>query len=131
MKLGLRHMTTLRKAVRETVSSAHAGGMKTVAYAGGSFLTSDVIAKAMLEYAAALSNANRAATLTVPSMSDGEQHDVQVLVGPASQLMAEDIEYAGPEPDGAGFLSAVAGRITALGRTYIPKDEAETTDWDI
>ena len=111
---------------------AHAGVMRRVAYAGGTFVTSDRIAQAMLEYAAALANADRAATLHVPAVGDdGETHDVQVLVGPSSQLMADEIEHAGPEPDGDAFVTSIEGRMATLHRTFVPADDESMLDWDI
>ncbi|MEO6532580.1 MAG: hypothetical protein ABIO06_03285 [Pseudolysinimonas sp.] len=68
--------------------------MKRILYAGGSLLTGDSIADAVLDYAAALANAGRAAKLDVPAL-DLEQRPESVLlvIGPSSQLMAEPIAF--------------------------------------
>lgn len=66
--------------------------MKRILYAGGSFLTGDGIAHAVLEYAAELANAGKAAKIDVPAL-DLEQRPerVSLVVGPSSQMLAEPI----------------------------------------
>jgi len=67
--------------------------MKRIYYAGGSLLTGDRIADAVLTYAAALANMRRADTVEVPELDDtGIRSSIRLLIGPASQL------YAVPEP---------------------------------
>jgi hypothetical protein len=106
--------------------------MKQIVYAGGSFVTSDEIAGAVLEYAAALANADRAATLLVPTVAEsGEPIEVQVLVGPASQLMAEVVEHPGPAPDGVEFLASVRERIDRLRHPIVQFSGESAVDWDI
>jgi hypothetical protein len=65
--------------------------MRRVTYAGGDFTTSDEIAHLVLEYAAVLANKGRAATLSVPIRDVGKVSEVEVLVGPASQLTSEEV----------------------------------------
>jgi hypothetical protein len=106
--------------------------VRKIIYAGGSFITSDAVADALLEYAAALANANRAATIHVPSeLAHDQPSDVSVLVGPASQLMAEEVESEGPDPDGGEFVNTVGVRIRQLERSYTHYDAGSTIDWDI
>lgn len=66
--------------------------VKRILYAGGSFLTGDGIADAVLDYAAELANAGKAAKLDVPAL-DLEQRleRVSLLVGPSSQILAEPV----------------------------------------
>jgi hypothetical protein len=66
--------------------------MKRILYAGGSFQTGDAIAHAVLDYAAELANAGKAAKIDVPAL-DFEQRPEQVslVVGPASQMLAEPV----------------------------------------
>jgi hypothetical protein len=61
-------------------------------YAGGWFLTGDTIADAVLDYAAELANAGKAAKVDVPTL-DLEQNPQKVILvlGPSSQLLAEPI----------------------------------------
>jgi hypothetical protein len=105
--------------------------MRQITYAGGTFLTGDAIAEALMEYAAALANADRAATVHVPAVDNGDITDVNVLIGPASQLMAEKVVHAGPEPDGTAIVDAINDRMEHLTRTYIPVDGESAIDWDI
>lgn len=87
--------------------------MKRILYAGGSFLTGDRIAEAVLEYAAELANAGKAAKLDVPVL-DLEQRPEQVslVIGPSSQLLAEPVTAA-QEIDDEDFTRRV-GRMTAV-----------------
>jgi hypothetical protein len=66
--------------------------VKRIRYAGGSFVTGDGIADAVLDYAAELANAGKAAKLDVPTV-DLEQRSelVSLVIGPASQLLAEPV----------------------------------------
>lgn len=111
---------------------ADSGHMRQVVYAGGSFVTSDEVADAVLQYAAALANAGRAATINVPAVDEfGDPSDVHLLVGPSSQLMAEIITRDGAGPDGEAFVGIVAARTSELRRTFVPRDGESTVDWDI
>ena len=84
------------RTVATPLTSTTDGGtveeMKRILYAGGSFITGDSIADAVLDYAAELANAGKATKLVVPAL-DLEQHpeDVALVIGPSSQLLAEPI----------------------------------------
>ena len=90
--------------------------MKRILYAGGSFLTGDRIAEAVLEYAAELANAGKATKIDVPAL-DLEQHPekVSLVIGPSSQLMAEPVSV-GQEIDDEAFTRRV-GRMTDVLRS--------------
>lgn len=97
--------------------------MRQITYGGGAFVTSDEIADALLEYAAALSNADRAATVHVPAIDTfGKTSDIQVLVGPASQLMSESMEGEETALNGTEFIGGIAIRMETLRRTFIPSE---------
>ncbi len=66
--------------------------MKSISYAGSRLMTGDDIAQAVLEYSAALSDAATAATVEIPVLTEqgGRSHAI-LLVGPASQIVAEDV----------------------------------------
>ena len=76
-------------------AAAHAGSveeMKRILYAGGSFITGDGIADAVLDYAAELANAGKSAKLEVPTLDLEQQPErVALVIGPASQLMSETV----------------------------------------
>ena len=88
--------------------------MKRILYAGGSFLTGDGIADAVLAYSAELANAGKAAKLDVPTL-DLEQHpeQVSIVVGPASQMLAEPIAL-GQELEDPGFTEKLQRLTTVL-----------------
>lgn len=72
--------------------------MHQVHYAGGSVLTGDVIAAALLEYAAALARNSTSVTVEIPVReTDGARGFAQVLIGPASQLVSTHAPGAGDE----------------------------------
>lgn len=88
--------------------------MKRVIYAGGSFLTDDAAAAALTSYAADLARAGSADTVSVPGLTDrGEAQRIEVLLGPASQIMIEDADDVG-DVDSAGFVSELGQRSTDL-----------------
>ena len=70
--------------------------MERVHYAGSSILTGSAIAHALLDYAQALAEAGTSATVRIPTLNhDGAPGTSEVLIGPASQLIAdsEESEY--------------------------------------
>jgi hypothetical protein len=64
--------------------------MDRIHYAGDSILTGSAIAKALLEYAEALAKVGASATVDIPTReADGSLGRSSLLVGPASQLIAD------------------------------------------
>lgn len=64
--------------------------MQRIFYAGDSVLTGTDIAHAVLAYAQALALADSSETIAIPVLlPDGEQGEASILIGPASQLIAE------------------------------------------
>ena len=106
--------------------------MQEVTYAGGTFITSDEVAQALVEYAAALANADRAARVEVPAagLATGGTA-LTVLVGPASQLMAEPVLSDDEEPDGSEFVREIRAEIDRLGRRWAPESSGTPLDWDV
>lgn len=93
--------------------------MKRVTYGGGSFLTGDQIADAVLDYAAQIARARSADHLVVPALgADGEPASVDVVLGPASQLLAEREGVAAPDVENAAFVADLErrGRMAHGGR---------------
>jgi len=89
-------------------------GVKRLLYAGGSFLTGDHIADAVLDYAAELANAGKAVRLDVPAL-DLEQHAewVSMVVGPASQIFAEPVSV-GQEMEDETFIAELRRKTSVL-----------------
>ena len=88
--------------------------MKRILYAGGSFMTGDGIADAVMDYATELANAGKAAKLVVPAL-DLEQRPelVALVIGPSSQLLAEPVAL-GHEIDDQAFVEALQLRTQLL-----------------
>lgn len=67
-------------------------------YAGGEYLTGDEIAVALLEYGESLAEVGAAAMVEIPIIADGGHRVLATfLIGPASQIVATDVEGAGDE----------------------------------
>lgn len=74
--------------------------MRRITYAGTSLYTSDRVADALLEYAAELARAGDAGIIEIPGRTgDGESRSLKVLVGPASQLVSEEVDDTGVATD--------------------------------
>ncbi|MBW8871874.1 MAG: hypothetical protein JF618_06795 [Leifsonia sp.] len=72
--------------------------MRKIAYAGTTFYTGDDLAEALMEYARALARHDIADTIFVPGRTvNGDLDRIEMLVGPASQIVSEPIELVGPE----------------------------------
>ena len=91
--------------------------MKLVRYSGGWFVTSDAIASVILDYAASLANNGRAAHLRVPVLNGtaDDMVDVDMVIGPASQLLAEDYPFDHELTDGA-FVDYLRDELAEAGR---------------
>lgn len=67
--------------------------MKLIRYAGAELVTGNDIARAVLEHSAALAEDDTAETLEIPVLApDGSRRSASLLVGPASQIVAEDVD---------------------------------------
>jgi len=67
--------------------------MDRLHYAGHSILTGSTIARAILNYAQALAEADTSATIDVPTLNeDGSLGRSEILIGPASQLITDSEE---------------------------------------
>ena len=84
--------------------------MKRILYANGSILTGDDIAHSVVRYAAVLANAKSADTVVIPVAAGGGNHEVEMLLGPASQLMVEDAETGFETRFDASYLAALDRR---------------------
>lgn len=89
--------------------------MKRVSYAGVSFLTTDGVADALLRFVAALGLKQKAETVEIPAVGDrGDMVPVQLVIGPASELVSmpesSDIE----EPDTSATITNLDRRTNAI-----------------
>lgn len=89
--------------------------MKYIHYDSSTILTSDDVADAVIEYAAALSGGDRADTVAVPAVApDGTRTTTKILIGPASEIVVEEAEEDELEADDAQFVA----RLRAAARTF-------------
>ncbi|MDR6970108.1 hypothetical protein [Leifsonia shinshuensis] len=72
--------------------------MRRIVYAGTAFYTGDALAEALLEYSRALARRDIADTVFVPGRTaQGDVGPVEVLIGPASQIVSEPADEVGPD----------------------------------
>ena len=86
--------------------------MKRIFYAGGSALTSDPLADAVLGYAEALAKGTKADVVRIPiALDSGHAGEATLLIGPASQLLtvSEDAELLSV-PDDSGLVAELERR---------------------
>jgi hypothetical protein len=98
--------------------------MKTIHYAGGEVLTSDTLADAVVDYASALARVGSSAQLTIPVvLPDGTVSEASLLLGPASQLVAQPTLDARGELENTELVAEVTRRTRALGPSKaVPTD---------
>ncbi|RIJ59881.1 hypothetical protein [Clavibacter phaseoli] len=94
---------------------AFTGGVHSIHYADGRYLTGDDIARAVVECAQALAReGTAAATVTVPiRLPEGGVGSVAILIGPASQIVVEEAGDSDDElrdPDAVDRIRAVSVR---------------------
>lgn len=90
--------------------------MKTIHYAGGTVLTNDDIADAVVDYAAALAKRETSAELTIPAiLEDGSRSEASLLLGPASQIVAKPAVDPVGELVDAALVDEITHKTAALG----------------
>jgi len=120
--------------------------MKRVSYGGASFLTADRVADALLLLVAAIRDHHGAEVVELPAVGNGgEPVVVQLVVGPASEIisMSEGAPGAEPgstepgstEPDTTEVVDYLLDRIQDLSLTSPPtlfetKAEPDSLGWD-
>ena len=109
--------------------------MKRIHYASGSLLTGDAIADGLVRYAAALATNAAAAEVRAPAILDsGELGEAVMVLGPASQMLAETEVFDGPELSDADFVRELEERMAALGprrATYVRRGTEGLDDLDV
>lgn len=89
--------------------------MKIVTYGADRFLTSDEASDALLAFAATIGARGGADVVSVPARElDGTPHTVDLVIGPASELLARDIEVVFTAPDTAAMVAELHARMTRL-----------------
>ena len=95
--------------------------MRRIVYAGTAFYTGDALAEALLEYARALARHDIADTVFVPGRTmQGQEDTIELLIGPASQIVSEPVELIGSEVEDPAFVAHLA-ELTANWRRASPR----------
>ena len=105
--------------------------MKHIQYDSSTILTSDDVADAVIEYAAALASGDRADTIAIPSVAhDGTMTTTKVLIGPSSELVVEDAEEDELEVEDREFVARLRAAAATFGHSeVIPADtRSDLTD---
>ncbi|QNE36321.1 hypothetical protein [Leifsonia shinshuensis] len=109
--------------------------MKRIHYASGTLLTGDAIADVLVKYAAALATNAAAAEVRAPAiLESGERGEVVMLLGPASQILAESEHFEGDELRDDQFVRAIDEKVTALGprrATFVRSGTEGMDDLDV
>jgi hypothetical protein len=94
--------------------------MKHIQYDSSTILTSDDVADAVIEYAAALAGDDRADTVAIPSVAhDGTMTTTKVLIGPSSELVIEDAEEDELEAEDREFVARLRAAAATFGHSEI------------
>ena len=106
--------------------------MKQVTYAGTSFITGNAIADSLLALVAALGVSRGTAAVQVPALDDnGEITSVDLVIGPASEVVAIAIATSSPELIDTDAVRELDDRVRALAQ---PQAVASSHDiervWD-
>jgi hypothetical protein len=102
--------------------------MDRLHYAGDSILTGTAIARALLEYAQALAQADTAATVQIPFVNEqGERGNSDILVGPASQLISNSVDVPYDEIEDPELVADLERRTANLRRFGTPETGSNVT----
>lgn len=106
--------------------------MMRIHYAGGSELTGDEIADALMDLAEELGRAGKASSVEIPVRSpDGSIGRCRFLIGPASQIVSETEKSDLPEVRDDELVAALLREAKAL-RPHLAMhtETVETIGWD-
>jgi hypothetical protein len=101
--------------------------MQRISYAGSSVVTGTDIAQAVLSYAQALAVNDSSETISIPVLlPDGERGDASILIGPASQLIAEPATGDVDEITDETLVQRLTQRTQELGPAHPVAETAES-----
>lgn len=106
--------------------------MKRLRYIGGSLLVGDALAHSVLAYARDLARVKSSDTVLLAGRTEeGEDHEAEMLIGPASQLVADGAD--GPESlpgEDAVVADLEQRRSTLTARTVRIEDQQAPEETD-
>lgn len=108
--------------------------MKDLIYAGGKTMVSDELAAAITDYAQVMAANGDSGVVEIPAIGeDGTVGTARLLLGPASQIMAEPVATDHVDLDDAAVIAELRARIKAAGVQHAlpvdPDDGATTEDY--
>ncbi|WP_210505936.1 hypothetical protein [Naasia sp. SYSU D00057] len=106
--------------------------MKVISYAEEHIVTTDEIAGEVLSYARDLGRSHLADTVDVPALyEDGHVGEVQLLIGPASQLTVLETDNRTADIPAEEFLADIRRRSAAIRSPLVARvGEAGIEDYD-
>jgi hypothetical protein len=102
-------------------------------YSSGAVVTGDGIADAVIEYAQELAKLETSDTVDIPVvLADGSIHEAQLLLGPASQLVALDDTPGNAFSDQreAAVIEELRRKISGLRPRAMPVEDVDLTAAD-
>jgi hypothetical protein len=105
--------------------------VKLLIYAGGEYITGDDIATALLAYSEALADNNTAESVEIPILdTDGTPQTAIFLLGPASQIVAKNVESEHDELADQAVVEELHSRTRTLRPAGKPTDPGpKPDDW--
>lgn len=103
--------------------------MKRITHSGGSIVTSNAIASALLEYTTTVTDAENAATVDITVLEEnGETAVHTILLSPASQFVVADIEGLTPEEEQRRFPVPTMPQVGIVGKVEKNPDAHRTAE---
>jgi hypothetical protein len=101
--------------------------MQQIHYAGNTLVTGTSIAHSLLRYAQALASEASSATVSIPILKkDGSLGNAEILIGPASQLIAEVYESSDRELADDDVVARLDAAAASLRGSYaVPEERAD------
>lgn len=98
--------------------------MRTIAYLSQVLVTDDAVAELVVEYARALAVGDTADTVTIPTLDrTGAVADVELLLGPASQMLSGPSNIENVDLHSAGVVADLRTKIDRLLPHPVEPDE--------
>jgi hypothetical protein len=99
--------------------------MRRIAYSDAQFVTTNAIAAKVLDYARVMGRAGTDDVIQLPAVGeDGKVRSVEVLIGPASQITAVEVDGPEAELDAQDLLDELEQRIAKLRTPHADVDPA-------
>jgi hypothetical protein len=109
------HLAAVGKRSTFRLSRENLEHMMRLEYAGGEVLVSDALCHALLDYSAAVARGGGSEDFQIPVVTaDGLRGLAEVVIGPASQLLATPTDVPEVDLDDDGIVKELIARAAAL-----------------